>query len=113
MALVHAAAANGFKLIARGPNSIRLLEEGAGAMDYEVMGILEFSSERRRMGIIVRAPGGEISLIIKGADSALLPLCRLVTFFSPVCERSEAPSVFFALVCMQSTSIMSQLLRCS
>jgi magnesium-transporting ATPase (P-type) len=90
VALVHAAAANGFKLVARSPNSIRLLEEGKGAKDYEVLGILEFSSERRRMGIIVRAPGGEFSLIIKGADSALLPLCRLAAFSSPASTRAEA-----------------------
>lgn len=38
------------------------------------------------MGVIVRAPGGKLSLIIKGADSALLPLCRYAAF----CARAHA-----------------------
>lgn len=31
---------------------------------------------RRRMGVVIKGPDGVIKLIVKGADSALLPLCR-------------------------------------
>lgn len=43
---------------------------------YEVLNVLDFSSERARMSIIVRAPDGTIRLHCKGSDSALLARLR-------------------------------------
>ncbi|VDM29805.1 unnamed protein product [Toxocara canis] len=40
---------------------------------YEVLNVLEFTSDRRRMGVIVKSPAGNIKLYIKGADSVILP----------------------------------------
>ena len=43
---------------------------------YEVLNVLDFTSERARMSIIVRAPDGTIRLHCKGSDSALLTRLR-------------------------------------
>ncbi|KAJ2160716.1 hypothetical protein GGF46_002017, partial [Coemansia sp. RSA 552] len=43
---------------------------------YEVLDVLEFSSARKRMSVILRCPDGRIVMMSKGADSAIWPrLC--------------------------------------
>jgi phospholipid-translocating ATPase len=44
---------------------------------YEILDVIEFSSIRKRMSIIVRLPDGRICLFSKGADSTLRKLLRL------------------------------------
>ncbi|ETI21650.1 hypothetical protein G647_07997 [Cladophialophora carrionii CBS 160.54] len=44
---------------------------------YEVLDVIEFSSARKRMSIVVRLPDRRICLIIKGADSTIRKLLRL------------------------------------
>eukprot|EP00897_Mesotaenium_endlicherianum_P002052 jgi/Mesen1/1875/ME000143S00926 len=41
-------------------------------LKYELLNTLEFSSARKRMSVVVRAPGGELLLLCKGADSVIL-----------------------------------------
>lgn len=41
---------------------------------YKLLNIIEFSSERKRMTVIVRDPEGKIQVMCKGADSILIPL---------------------------------------
>ena len=38
--------------------------------EYEVLNVLEFTSERKRMSVIVRTPQNKIKLLIKGAVSS-------------------------------------------
>lgn len=38
---------------------------------YEVLNVLGFTSNRRRMSVIVRCPSGKIRLFIKGAVSTV------------------------------------------
>ena len=40
---------------------------------HEVLNVLDFTSERARMSVILRAPDGTIRLHCKGSDAALLP----------------------------------------
>lgn len=40
--------------------------------EYEVLEVLEFSSNRKRQSVILRAPNGKLILLCKGADSVLL-----------------------------------------
>ena len=47
--------------------------EGDQIREYKVLCILEFSSARKRMSVIVEDASGEIFLYMKGADAALLP----------------------------------------
>ena len=43
-----------------------------GNEQYEILNIIEFTSTRKRMSVIVRTPDGRIKLYIKGADSVIL-----------------------------------------
>lgn len=45
-------------------------------IDLERLHTLEFTSDRKRMSVIVRDPHGQIWLYMKGAESHVLPLCR-------------------------------------
>eukprot|EP01087_Luapelamoeba_hula_P011161 TRINITY_DN3003_c0_g1_i1.p1 TRINITY_DN3003_c0_g1~~TRINITY_DN3003_c0_g1_i1.p1 ORF type:complete len:1289 (-),score=252.87 TRINITY_DN3003_c0_g1_i1:164-4030(-) len=45
-------------------------EEGEEVL-YEQLCMMEFTSDRRRMSVIVRTPDGEIKLLSKGADSVM------------------------------------------
>ena len=38
---------------------------------YEVLNVLEFTSARRRMSVVVRGPDGQITLFVKGADNVI------------------------------------------
>ncbi|XP_055524326.1 phospholipid-transporting ATPase IF isoform X2 [Wyeomyia smithii] len=42
---------------------------------YQRLGVLEFTSDRKRMSVIVRDSQGQIWLYTKGAESHVLPLC--------------------------------------
>lgn len=44
---------------------------------YEILNVIEFSSNRRRMSVIVRFPDGRTCLICKGADSVIMERLRL------------------------------------
>ncbi|KIY97561.1 phospholipid-translocating ATPase [Monoraphidium neglectum] len=91
-ALVAAAAYLGVKLVARSASHVEV--EMAGELQrFELLSVLEFSSDRKRMSVVVRRPGGgkgagkvagdgggggggrgegEVVLLCKGADNVVL-----------------------------------------
>ncbi|KAF3771031.1 hypothetical protein M406DRAFT_87833 [Cryphonectria parasitica EP155] len=77
LALVEAARDLGFLLVDRPAQTIKLQfpnEHGVvGEETYEVLDVIEFSSKRKRMSIIIRMPDGRICVFSKGADSVVLP----------------------------------------
>lgn len=76
LALVEAAQDLGILMVDRPAQSIKLRfkNEGASVEElYEVLDVIEFSSKRKRMSIIIRMPDGKISVFSKGADSVILP----------------------------------------
>ncbi|KDO35746.1 hypothetical protein SPRG_18891 [Saprolegnia parasitica CBS 223.65] len=76
-AIVTAARNMGFVFKGRTVSSI-LLYNNVTRMDemYTILNVLEFSSDRRCMSIIVRMPSGDIRLFSKGADTAILKRLR-------------------------------------
>lgn len=80
LALVKAAQDLGMLLIDRPAQSIRLQftnEHGAITEEsYEVLDVIEFSSKRKRMSIIIRLPDRRICIFSKGADSVILSRLR-------------------------------------
>lgn len=55
---------------------------------YTVLGVHEFDSSRKRMSVVVRGPDGGVRLLVKGADSAMVPLLgALYTSKGPVHSR--------------------------
>lgn len=77
LALVEAAQDLGYLLIDRSSQSIDLEltdENGSSTIEtYEILDVIEFSSKRKRMSIIIRKPDGRICVFVKGADNVILP----------------------------------------
>lgn len=83
LALVHAAQELGYMMVDRQSGNITIktwpkgLENEPVFEVYEILDVIEFSSKRKRMSIIVRMPNNLICIFCKGADSALMQLLRL------------------------------------
>ncbi|NWQ71690.1 AT8B1 ATPase, partial [Neopipo cinnamomea] len=69
-ALVTAARHFGYVFLSRTQNTITLSEMGA-QRTYDVLAILDFNSDRKRMSVIVREASGNIRLYCKGADTVI------------------------------------------
>jgi len=86
LALVRAAQEMGYLVFNRDAKSITLRHMAAEGLDeevteiYEILDVIEFSSKRKRMSVIVRFPDGRHCVICKGADSMVLQRLRLATF---------------------------------
>ncbi|XP_059919245.1 phospholipid-transporting ATPase VD [Gadus macrocephalus] len=74
-ALVYAAKAYGFTLLARGPASVAVRLPHGERLELEVLDTLSFDAHRKRMSVLVRHPvTGEMVLYTKGADYTLMEL---------------------------------------
>ncbi|TKS87736.1 Phospholipid-transporting ATPase IB [Collichthys lucidus] len=69
-ALVKGAKGLGFVFTARTPDSV-IIEARGKEMSYELLNVLEFSSNRKRMSVVVRTPDGKLRLYCKGADNVI------------------------------------------
>ncbi|XP_039645374.1 phospholipid-transporting ATPase IB isoform X2 [Perca fluviatilis] len=69
-ALVKGAKGLGFVFTARTPHSV-IIEAREKEMSYELLNVLEFSSNRKRMSVVVRTPNGKLRLYCKGADNVI------------------------------------------
>jgi phospholipid-translocating ATPase len=84
-ALVHAAQEMGFLIINRDSRTITLRLEPTGndtepvLETYDILDVIEFSSKRKRMSIVVRFPDRRICIICKGADSIVMQRLRFAT----------------------------------
>lgn len=81
LALVRGARDLGFVVTHRSSQSVTVQiphQDGSSSSTvYEILDVVEFSSKRKRMTIIVRCPDGRLWLICKGADSIMLPRLRM------------------------------------
>ena len=58
-------------------NNVVVRDERTGKVDkYELLDIIEFTSARKRMTVVVRAEDGRILCMTKGADSVIIPRLR-------------------------------------
>ena len=73
LALVSAANIFGVELLGRDGDHGVILNVHGIIGTYQILNILEFSSIRRRMSVVVRYPNGKIYILCKGADLVLLP----------------------------------------
>uniref|UniRef100_A0A669BBX7 Phospholipid-transporting ATPase n=1 Tax=Oreochromis niloticus TaxID=8128 RepID=A0A669BBX7_ORENI len=69
-ALVRAARNLGFVFSGRTPDSV-IVEIVGTEEKYELLHVLEFTSARKRMSVIMRTPSGKIRLYCKGADTVI------------------------------------------
>ncbi|BDA48078.1 probable phospholipid-transporting ATPase 7 [Coccomyxa sp. Obi] len=72
VALVEGGRLLGFEFVARDRASLTVRMQGHESV-HQVLNVLDFTSDRACMSIIVRAPNGVIRLHSKGSDAALLP----------------------------------------
>ncbi|KAI0513283.1 phospholipid-translocating P-type ATPase [Xylaria bambusicola] len=81
VALLLAAQQMGYLLVDRPSQSIKLTvttQSGESNTEtYSVLKVIEFSSNRKRMTIVVRMPDGRICVICKGADNVIMNRLRL------------------------------------
>ncbi|KAI3332357.1 P-type ATPase [Xylariaceae sp. AK1471] len=81
LALVQAARELGYLVTHRSSQSVTLRISSESGIDtietYQILDVIEFSSKRKRMSIIVRYPDGRICLVCKGADSVIMPRLKL------------------------------------
>ncbi|KAF8542184.1 hypothetical protein BDD12DRAFT_826043 [Trichophaea hybrida] len=83
VALVRAAQELGYIAIERQFNSITIRSfpngtDGEPLIEvYEILDVIEFSSKRKRMTIIIRLPNKRICIFSKGADSTMIELLQL------------------------------------
>ncbi|OAQ65310.1 phospholipid-translocating P-type ATPase, flippase [Pochonia chlamydosporia 170] len=81
LALVEAARDMGWLMIDRPAQTIKLQsrdEKGTLQVEsYQVLDVIEFSSKRKRMSIIIRMPDGRICVFCKGADNVITSRLKL------------------------------------
>lgn len=77
LALVRAAQEMGYLVAQRTAKQVTVeMMAASGQLErqtYEILDVIEFSSNRKRMSIVLRRPDGRITVICKGADSVILP----------------------------------------
>ena len=71
MALVSFARSQNYIFLDRTSDDFIILEINKKKLNYKILNILEYSSERKRMSVICQSPDGEIYHYIKGADSTV------------------------------------------
>ncbi|KAJ8973941.1 hypothetical protein NQ317_002445 [Molorchus minor] len=69
-ALVYGASLFGYVFQSRTPDSVQINALGV-TETYEILTVLEFTSTRKRMSVIVKDPNGKIKLYCKGADTVI------------------------------------------
>ncbi|CAH2107980.1 unnamed protein product [Euphydryas editha] len=74
-ALVEAAARFGVTFMGEEGNNLKV-RIGSHTEMFERLQLIEFTSERKRMSIIVRDKDGKIWLFCKGAESSVFPICK-------------------------------------
>ncbi|XP_063285693.1 phospholipid-transporting ATPase IB isoform X2 [Pelobates fuscus] len=69
-ALVKGARKLGYTFTGRTPHSV-IIDAMGKEQTFELLNVLEFSSDRKRMSVIVRTPSGNLRLYCKGADTVI------------------------------------------
>ncbi|GMH13264.1 hypothetical protein Nepgr_015105 [Nepenthes gracilis] len=72
-ALVYAAAAYGFMLLERTSGHIDIDVLGE-RLRFDVLGLHEFDSDRKRMSVVLRCPDNIVKVFVKGADTTMFSL---------------------------------------
>lgn len=85
VALVKFAASMGCGLVGRTLSHITVRCPGGQDAVYEVLHVFPFTSETKRMGIIVRRPDGRIALYMKGSDATMATIVSFSDWLEEEC----------------------------
>ncbi|XP_049910640.1 phospholipid-transporting ATPase IC [Epinephelus moara] len=100
-ALVGAARELGWVFLSRTREFIVVSELGV-TRQYELLALLDFTSKRRRMSVLVREPEGGLKLYCKGADIVILERLQKDC---PYQERTESALELFAQACLRTLCV--------
>ncbi|KAK2906994.1 hypothetical protein Q8A67_005979 [Cirrhinus molitorella] len=100
-ALVCAARELGWVFLSRTRETLTISEMGL-TRNYQLLAILDFTSKRRRMSVLVRDPGGQLKLYCKGADIVILE--RLQKNW-PLQESTDRALELFAQSCLRTLCV--------
>ncbi|XP_029987778.1 phospholipid-transporting ATPase IC [Sphaeramia orbicularis] len=100
-ALVSAARELGWVFLSRTRDFIIVSELGE-TRKYQLLALLDFTSKRRRMSVLVREPEGGLKLYCKGADIVILERLQKDC---PHQERTERALELFAQSCLRTLCI--------
>ncbi|XP_069058332.1 phospholipid-transporting ATPase IB [Pleurodeles waltl] len=88
-ALVKGAKKLGYEFTGRTPRSV-IIEALGKEESFELLNVLEFSSNRKRMSVIVRTPAGNLRLYCKGADNVIFErLSKDSQYMAPTLSHLE------------------------
>ena len=73
LALVNAAKFFSYTFLGRDEDNNIVVDVKGTKRKYRLLNLIEFSSTRKRMTVIVRTEDGRIKLLCKGADSIIIP----------------------------------------
>lgn len=93
LSLVSAARYFGFTFVKREISNEIILKIKNQTFHYSITHILEYTSERKRMSVIIKSPEGKIYLLCKGADSIV---AKLVTKNPSMLKTTEDYITAFA-----------------
>ncbi|XP_036067626.1 phospholipid-transporting ATPase IC [Oryzias melastigma] len=100
-ALVGAARELGWVFLRRSRDCVVVSELGV-SRQYQLLALLDFSSRRRRMSVLVREPGGALKLYCKGADIVILE--RLQRNAAHL-DRTERALQVFSVACLRTLCV--------
>lgn len=73
LALVNAARYFGFKFVGRDSDQNLIMYIGETQLLISILNVIEFTSDRKRMSVVIKLPNGRLKILCKGADTILLP----------------------------------------
>uniref|UniRef100_A0A8C5H0A6 Phospholipid-transporting ATPase n=1 Tax=Gouania willdenowi TaxID=441366 RepID=A0A8C5H0A6_GOUWI len=100
-ALVCAARELGLVFLSRTRDFIVVSELGI-KRQYELLAVLDFTSKRRRMSVLVREPEGGVKLFCKGADIVIL---ERLEEDCPHLDKTERALELFAEACLRTLCV--------
>ncbi|XP_072142121.1 probable phospholipid-transporting ATPase IIB isoform X2 [Dermacentor andersoni] len=88
VALVTWTESVGLELVFRDLNSLKLRTPHGNILDYTILQTFPFTSERKRMGIVVKDEGtGEIIFFMKGADAVMSGIVQYNDWLDEECDN--------------------------
>ncbi len=62
----------GYEFTGRKPDSVVIHTARGTTEEWELLNVIEFTSTRKRMSVILRSPKGRVKLFMKGADTMVM-----------------------------------------
>ncbi|XP_061165373.1 probable phospholipid-transporting ATPase IA isoform X3 [Saccostrea echinata] len=108
-ALVKGARELGFFFKTRTPDTVTVEVDGEDEV-YEILNVLEFTSTRKRMSVVVRTPSGQIKLLCKGADTVIYERLDDKQMYRDITIQhlEEFASLGLRTLCIASTDVTEE-----